>query len=92
MTVITLGGRLGPETSYDLDGRLTPATTMVRPQVVVDLSSAEDIHPSVGAVLLYHQRQARRLAGDVHIVAPRTGDAHRLLDQIGLCRFTTVAA
>ncbi len=88
MDVIELSGPLGPETSFDLEARLTAATTPLRPAAVVDLRSADDIHPSVGSVLLRHQRQARRQGGDLRILGPVAAPARRTLDHIGLCDVT----
>ncbi len=88
MARIDLIGSLGPELSFRLDRQLDPLTERVRPHVTVDLRHVTDLHPSVVSVLIRHQRRAARLGGDVIVLAPGTGDARHVIDQIGLCRVT----
>ena len=89
-TQLHAGGDLGPLDAFELDARLAPLTTTVRPIVVLDLSAATDLHPAVASVVIRHQRQARRQGGRLDLVPPAAGEASRTLEQIGLVR--TVAA
>ena len=84
MDQITLDGDLGPAQSFELNTELEPLTQNLRPIVTVDLSAASDVHPSVAAVLIRHQRQARRQGGDVRLIAPADAVARRTFDHIGL--------
>lgn len=84
MDQITLSGRLAPAGSFELDDQLGTLTRTLRPQVTVDLTDVDELHPSIVSVLVRHQRQARRQGGDVRVMAPVATDALRTLDQIGL--------
>lgn len=84
MDQITLDGNLGPVHSFELDIELETLTRNLRPIVTVDLSAASDVHASVAAVLIRHQRQARRQGGSVRLLAPTNAPARRTLDHIGL--------
>jgi ABC-type transporter Mla MlaB component len=84
MDQITLSGRLGPASSFELDDQLGVLTSSLRPHVTVDLTDVDELHPSIVSVLIRHQRQARRQGGDVRVMAPVAPDALRTLDQIGL--------
>ncbi len=84
MERITLTGSADPAMSFPLDAQLAPLTICLRPAVTVDLLDVDELHPSIVSVLIRHQRQARRLGGDVHVIAPQNVEAARTLSHVGL--------
>jgi anti-anti-sigma regulatory factor len=84
MDRIDLSGVVEPSDSFTLHRRLEAITSTLRPSVTIDLSSVEELHPSIVSVLIRHRRQARRQGGDVTLIRPRHAAACRTLDHVGL--------
>ena len=84
MENINLFGAAEPSDSFRLHQRLEAITSTLRPSVTVDLSSVEELHPSIVSVLIRHRRQARRQGGDITLIRPRHAEACRTLDHVGL--------
>lgn len=84
MDCIALTGAVDPSDSFALCEELEPLTSRIRPSVTVDLTTVDDLHPSVVSVLIRHRRQARRQGGDLHVLRPAEPAARRTLDRVGL--------
>lgn len=82
MSVIELEGQVGPVEALALRVRLDQETAEIRPRVVVDLSRVDTIHPAVVAAVVRATRRARRVSGDIQLIAPAHGPAARVLDLI----------
>ena len=84
MSVIELEGHLGPLDALTLRRSLDQVTAETRPQVVVDLSAVESLHPAVAAALVRAARRARRAAGSLRIVEPTTAGADRMFRLVSM--------
>lgn len=70
MSTIILSGQLGPTSALALRDRLALESFGPRPQIHVDLSSAESVHVSVVAALVRIGREAKRHAGGLSVTFP----------------------
>lgn len=70
MSNIILAGQLGPKSALELRDRLAFESFSTRPQIHVDLSSAESVHVSVVAALVRIGRQAKRRSGGLSVTFP----------------------
>jgi anti-anti-sigma regulatory factor len=82
VTVVELRGRIGPMEALELRGQIDSATAELRPQVVVDLSEAETIHPSVVAAIVRGVERARYARGSLRVIPPTRPAVIRVLDLV----------
>ena len=84
MSVIELEGHLGPLDALELRRSLDTATAVQRPQVVVDMTRVQSVHPAVAAAVVRAARRARRGAGSLRLLEPTEPGADRMLQLISL--------
>ena len=78
MSVIELSGVLGPLDALDVRRSLDAATSQPRPQILLDLSAVESLHPAVAAAIVRGSRRARRGAGQLRVIEPTSAAGDRL--------------
>jgi len=84
MTVIQRSGDLGPLDALELRRDLDRATAELRPQITLDLSAVESLHPAVVAAVVRASRRARKAAGTVRLIAPTGAAASRTIGLVSL--------
>ncbi len=84
MSTFTLEGNLGPLDALALRSDLDGATDQPRPQVVLDLSAVESLHPAVVAAIVRASRRARKAAGTLRLVTPAAPRAARTIHLVSL--------
>lgn len=84
MTRIELCGDLGPVEALELRGVLDRETADVRPQVILDLSAVDTMHPAVAAAIVRAARRARQRAGALSVIAPMAAAAARTVGLVSL--------
>jgi len=84
MSVIELTGELGPLDALTLRRSLDQATAEDRPQVLIDMSAVKSLHPAVAAAIVRAARQARRSAGQLRVIEPKSPGADRMFRLISL--------